>query len=380
MHRLEREGIKRVVVRGTTWVGDAVMTVPALRELRRLLPDAQITLATRPTAKALFEDVDFLDELLVSDSSGHEFSSPFIQGREWRRRRFDLAILFPNAFEPALIAFMARVPARMGYATNGRALLLNYPVSLPEWRRSRHESFYYLNLIAALERILTGSSEIPDQEPVFALGVSDERKSVALGILRSQGLRENQPLVALCPGSINSRAKRWPAERFALLGDRLIEELDANVALIGSEAELEISLEVCRQMRQQPIMLTGKTDLAAAVAVLTLVDLLVTNDTGPAHVAAALDRPTLAIFGPTNPLTTRPYSAKADIIRHPPECAPCMLRDCPIDHRCMTAISPDEVFDRALGMLEGMSDKPQFVEIVGGSSLAKSTPVQKSSD
>ena len=112
-------------------------------------------------------------------------------------------------------------------------------------------------------------------------------------------------------------------------------------------------------MRREPLMLTGKTDLAEVVAILSLVDLLVTNDTGPAHIASALGRPTLVIFGPTNPLTTRPLSPMAEIVRHPPDCAPCMLRDCPIDHRCMTAITPDEVFARACTM----SDKLQFVAI-----------------
>jgi heptosyltransferase-2 len=115
-------------------------------------------------------------------------------------------------------------------------------------------------------------------------------------------------------------------------------------------------------MRNKPVVLTGKTELKELVAVLSLVDLLVTNDTGPAHIAAALGRPTMVIFGPTNPLTTRPFSPFAEIVRQPPDCAPCMLRDCPIDHRCMTAISPDEVFKRAQVMLERrtMSDRLEF--------------------
>jgi heptosyltransferase-2 len=108
-------------------------------------------------------------------------------------------------------------------------------------------------------------------------------------------------------------------------------------------------------MRNQPTMLTGQTDLAQLVAVLSLVDLLVTNDTGPAHIASALSRPTLVIFGPTNPLTTRPFSPFGEIVREPPDCAPCMLRDCPIDHRCMTAISPDDVFERARSLLVNRS-------------------------
>ncbi|HYY41859.1 MAG TPA: lipopolysaccharide heptosyltransferase II, partial [Pyrinomonadaceae bacterium] len=173
----------------------------------------------------------------------------------------------------------------------------------------------------------------------------------ARALLAARGVQTERPLVALCPGSINSRAKRWPAESYAALADQLIAETGAHVLLIGSRAERDVTEQVRAAMREQPVMLTGETSLAQTVAVLSLVDLLVTNDTGPAHVAAALDRPTLVIFGPTNPLTTRPFAPAAEIIRHPPECAPCMLRDCPIDHRCMTAITPTEVLAQARTLL-----------------------------
>jgi heptosyltransferase-2 len=233
--------------------------------------------------------------------------------------------------------------------------LLTHPQELPEWRSTRHESFYYLNIIAQLEQSLTGHSGIMGQPLAIDLDVSSERRLEAQNFLRAQGVRNEHLLIALCPGSINSRAKRWPAERYALLADRLMSELDADVVLIGSEDELAVSLAVTRQMKHEPIVLTGKTNLAQAAAVLSGVDLIVTNDTGPAHLAAALGRPALVIFGPTNPLTTRPLSPKAEIMRQPPDCAPCMLRDCPIDHRCMTAITPDDVFARATAMLERRS-------------------------
>ena len=349
--------IDRVVVRGTNWVGDAVMTVPALRALRRLLPNAHVTLATRPFAKGVLDGADFLDDLLICEGS------VLAQARQWRRRRFDLAVLFQNAFAPALIAKLARVRLRVGYATQGRGWLLTNQLPLPEWRDARHESFYYLNVIAEVDRLLNGEPNTLEQQPVFDLSVSDERKTLARDILRVSGVQSDRSLVALCPGSINSRAKRWPAERYAALADRLIEELGAEVLLIGSPDELDVSTDVRRRMKHAPIILTGKTDLAQAVAVLSLIDLLVTNDTGPAHIASALNRPTLVIFGPTNPLTTRPFSTGAEIVRHPPDCAPCMLRECPIDHRCMTAISPDEVFERAAAILErnALSDKLQSV-------------------
>src|SRR6267142_1717945 len=343
------ENIKRIVVRGTNWVGDSVMTVPALRALRRLVPDAEITLAIRPWAKGLFADADFIDELLIYDRKG--ISSVIGQIGQWRQRRFDLAILFQNAFEAALIPFMARIPFRFGYATEARQFLLTNPLPRPEWRASRHEVFYYLYLIAALEQLLTGANSVCDNEPDAALYLSESRKAEALALLRTSGIRENKTIVAICPGSINSRAKRWPAERYAALADRLIASSHAEVLLIGSQEEQDVSTAVVSQMRQAPIVLTGKTTLDQVTALLGVVDLLVTNDTGPAHIAAALGSPTLVIFGPTNPLTTRPFSPVAEILRHPPDCAPCMLRDCPIDHRCMTAITVDEVFDRAAVLL-----------------------------
>lgn len=341
-----------MVVRGTNWVGDAVMTVPALRELRRVLPQAHITLCTRSWAKGLFTDADFLDDLLIYDRRPRDLRAVARQAREWRGRRFDLALLFQNAFEAALIASAARVPLRMGYATEGRARLLTHPLPLPSWRGRRHEVFYYLNLVAELERLLYGATDIEEREPQFALNISETRKAQAREFLSSKGVKMDRPIVALCPGSTNSRAKRWPAERYAQLADRFISEAGANVLLIGSPDEIEVSREVAQQMRGRPFMLTGQTDLAQAVATLSLADVLITNDTGPSHIAAALNRPTLVIFGPTDPRTTRPFSSIAEIIRRPPECAPCMLRDCPIDHRCMTAISPDEVFARASAMMK----------------------------
>jgi heptosyltransferase-2 len=208
--------------------------------------------------------------------------------------------------------------------------------------------------MTALEQLLFGSSEICEAVPDASLQISETRKTDAADFLRSSGVREVEPVVALCPGSINSRAKRWPAEDYASLADRLIDSRH-QVLLIGSADEADVTREVTKRMRNDPVVLTGKTSLEQITAVLSLVDLVVTNDTGPAHLAAALGRPTLVIFGPTNPLTTRPFAPEAEVLRHPPDCAPCMLRDCPIDHRCMTAITVDEVFEHSEAALKRAS-------------------------
>src|SRR5688500_8158297 len=150
--------IKRVVVRGTNWDADSVLTVPALRPLRRILPEAKITLAIRPSAKGIFSGADFIDDVLVYDR--RNAFSVVSQVREWRRREFDLAVLFQNAFEAALIPFLAGVPTRLGYATESRQALLTHPLPLPDWRSSKHEVFYYLYLFPALEQLLTGGTPV----------------------------------------------------------------------------------------------------------------------------------------------------------------------------------------------------------------------------
>jgi heptosyltransferase-2 len=340
------DNINRIVVRAPNWLGDAVMSVAALRELRRILPDAQITIVARPGTADIFTDADFIDEVLIYDRRG--LKSVWQQIRNWKQRQFDLALLFQNAFEAAAIAFLARVPLRVGYDTERRGFLLTHKISLPTWKDERHEIFYYLNIVAELERALLGSTS--EVEPDFRLTVSEDRKKRAQNILRDYGIEPGAPLVLLCPGSVNSRAKRWPAERYAELADKL-RESGAKVALIGSPSELEVSQSVIAQCQYSPTLLTGKTSVAEVAALISIADVLITNDTGPAHVAAAVGTPTLVIFGPTNPLTTRPFGSSGEIIRHPPDCAPCMLRDCPIDHRCMTAIMPQEVFERARQMM-----------------------------
>ena len=331
-----------MVARGTNWVGDAVMTIPALCELRRILPAAQITLFTPESTRGIFTGAEFIDEILAFEKND---SGVWQQGKTLREENFDLAILFTNSFSSAAAARLGSAKYRIGYKNESRGFLLTHSLAVPGWRNDRHEIYYYLNIIAELETLLSGADEVMENEPRFELTVSETRKNEARTLLEVSGCDLNKKIVAFCPGSTNSRAKRWHVESYAILADRIAEELDANVVLIGAPDEVEVSQAVSQLAKFAPAMLTGKTSLAQAAAVLSVSDLLVSNDTGPAHISAALGKPTLVIFGPTNPATTRPFPANAEIIRKEVECSPCMLRDCPIDHRCMTRISPDEVFE-----------------------------------
>ena len=339
----------KIIVRGTNWIGDAVMQIPALRELRRIFPSAHIALQTRSWARGIFADADFVDELITFEKSESKIRDALAQAKVLRKRNFDLAVLFPNSFESALIAKLARIPQRFGYATDARSLLLTTAVKVPEWKAERHEVFYYLNLAAEVEKVISGAETVSSNAPKIDLKVSDERKTRARKILSENAVNLSGKIIALGVGSTNSRAKRWQAESYAELNDKLQKELNANVILVGAEDELDVSREVFEKSEIKPIILTGKTDLAEATAILSEIDLLVSNDMGLAHIASAVGTKTLVIFGPTNPKTTQPWNS--EIIRTAVECSPCMLRDCPIDHRCMTGISADEVFSKAVEMI-----------------------------
>lgn len=314
------------------------MTIPALRKLRGSFPDASISLFTRPWAEGVFRDADFIDEIILLQKS------VFAQARELRKHAFDLAVILPNSFGSALAAKLAGIPRRLGYATQQRSFLLTDRVLVPAWKNEAHESLYYLNLI---EQLADGN-ETPDT----ALPVSDERRNSVRRELADAGVREGRLLIGIGAGSTNSRAKRWPAANFAVLADMLGSTFDSEILLLGAEHEIDISAQVAHAATSSPVDLTGRTDLATATAILSELDLFISNDMGLAHIAAAAGTPTIVIFGPTNDVTTRPLGSNVVIVREPVECSPCMLRDCPIDHRCMTRISPERVFETAVKMLE----------------------------
>lgn len=335
----------KIVLRGTNWIGDAVMTIPALKELRRLFPDAEIFLHTRSWAKGIFQDADFIDGILTFENQGSKIKTVLAEAKNLKQQNFDLSVLFTNSFESALTAKLANVPRRFGYAKEGRSFLLTDSIEIPVWKNERHEVFFYLNLIAEIENSFFSTQTVFQNEPQVDLPVSDERKIEARKILEESGVDLSKPTVALGVGSTNSRAKRWPTAGFAELNDRLQNDLKANVVLVGAKNETDVAREVFEKSKIKPVILTGETSLAEAVAVLSEVNLLISNDMGLAHIAPAVGTKTLVIFGPTNPKTTQPVGSEM-IRREDVDCSPCMLRDCPIDHRCMTWISVQEVFER----------------------------------
>jgi heptosyltransferase-2 len=322
-----------LLVRATNWLGDAVMTTPALRALRSACPRARISLLAKPLVAELFRHHPDVDEVLVYERPGRHDG---VIGRlrmagELRRRRFDAAILLQNAFDAALLAFLAGIPARAGYATDGRRALLTDPVPLTPEIMERHEVEYYLCLLEPL-----GIPRLPS--PELRVAVSGEERAAMSDRLAGLGIDRGVPFLAINPGATYGSAKRWYPDRFAAVADALSEEWGAAVVVVGSPAEAPLA---------------GKTTVREMMALVSLSSFLVTNDSGPMHIGAALGVPLVAIFGPTDWRRTSPWTDRARVVRVDVDCSPCMLRACDRGHECMLGVTPGMVIDAARNLLPG---------------------------
>ncbi|HEX9849363.1 lipopolysaccharide heptosyltransferase II [Candidatus Deferrimicrobium sp.] len=337
-----------LLVRATNWLGDAVMTTPALAAVREGFPDARIVLLARPLVAELFRHHPDVDEVMVYERPGrHEGALGRLRlGGELRRRRFDGALLLQNAFDAALIAFLGRIPERAGYPTDGRRFLLTLPVPLTPGILERHEVEYYLCLLDGLG--------IPRPVPaVLKLAVTEKERETMAERLAFLGIDRGAPIVAINPGATYGSAKRWYPERFAAVADTLAEEWGARVVVVGSAAETPLAGEIEAAARRGVANLAGKTTVREMMALLSLSSFLVTNDSGPMHIGAALGVPLVAIFGPTDWRRTAPWSPLAKVVRVEIDCSPCRRRVCDRGHECMLGVTPEMVLDAARQLLPG---------------------------
>lgn len=348
MTPLEPHTINRILVRSANWVGDALMTTPALHSLRCHFPMAHITLLAKPWVIPVFEHNPDLDDIMVFRSEdrhkGH--LGLWRLASDVRRDRYDMALLLQNAFEAALLAFLARVPNRIGFTTDGRSLLLTHRIH--NWRtlKKGHLIDYYLGL-------LTGAGIAADNRKLTLVLTPEEQRD-ALKRIGQSGLKDKKHLVGLNPGATYGTAKRWPAERFAQLGRRFIDETGAGILIFGADAEKDLGERIAGEIGPGCINLCGQTTLRQAMALIQACTLFVTNDSGLMHVAAALDIPQVALIGPTDPVATGPINAASMMLRDGKACdlMPCMKPHCPIDHRCMTALSIAQVFNAGTALIQ----------------------------
>jgi len=319
----------KILIRATNWVGDAVMCLPALGAIRERFPGAHIAILAKPWVADLYRRESFADEVIL-----YNLASRWKMARELRARRFDCAILLQNAFEAALIAWLARIPNRIGYRRDGRGLLLTQAIAVPKRGEiPRHERFYYLELLRR--------AGIVDRLP----------ESTAIRLTPPAGDRKKK-IVGVSPGAAYGSAKQWLPERFAEAAGTLATARGAAIALFGSQSERALCTQVAALLRAHAVTNhAGKTTLAQFIELAAQCELFLTNDSGAMHIASALGVPTVAIFGATDDIATGPTGINARVVRQQVECSPCLLRECPIDHRCMARVSTDRVVKEATSLL-----------------------------
>ena len=332
----------KILIRATNWIGDAVMSLPALRAIRARYSAAEIAVLAKPWVAALYEGERSVDRVipLEGEAGMRDFAAKWRLGNRLRRERFDLAILLPNSFESAAVVRLAGAKKIVGYRRDGRSFLLTEAVALPRAGEiPQHETFYYLELLRRAG-IIDG---LPSTTPIRFDRI-DEARLRGEALFMRAGLR--LPVIGVSPGAAYGSAKRWLPERFAAAAARLASEHGASIhgasiAVFGSAGEKGMCEEVAAAAHGRNF--AGSTSLREFIDMTAACRLFLTNDSGAMHIAAALGVPSITVFGPTDEFATAPTGELAALVREPVDCAPCLLRECPIDHRCMTRVTADRV-------------------------------------
>ena len=341
---------QRILVRATNWVGDAVMSIPALQALRASHPGAHIAILARPWVAGLYGREPFCDELIpyAAPRAWSGLAAKWHVARELKSRNFDCAILLQNAFEAAAVVRLADIPVRIGYDRDARGWLLTNPVPVPKpGETPRHQRFYYLELLKRAQLIAEYSADA-----TIHLDGAAQAAEKGNDLLRNAAV--SGPFIGVSPGAAYGGAKRWLHERFAEAAGTLAKERAATVAVFGAENEFAICEHVCEELRAKGVPcvnFAGRTSLGELIELVAACEVFLTNDSGSMHIASALGVPTVAIFGATDDEATGPTGQHSRVVREAVECSPCLLRECPIDHRCMTGVTAEKVAQTARALI-----------------------------
>jgi lipopolysaccharide heptosyltransferase II len=346
---IEKSTIHRILIRATNWVGDAVMSMPAFEAVRENFPESHITVLARPWVVPLYESHPAVNSV-IPYRRGYgvlKDASEFLRVvRVIRALHSDMAVLFQNAFEAALIARLGGIKIRVGYNTDGRGFLLSHSVVRGTEVLKLHQVEYYLTFLRAL------GWEAPTRDPV--LRADPEAVARVTALLSSKGIKDQDLLLGISPGAAYGPAKRWPVERFATIGDQAIKEWGAKVVVIGTEKDKDLGETLISATAPGAVNCCGLTGLGEALALIKRCQLFVSNDSGLMHAAAALNVPTVAIFGSTDPVATGPRGKSARIVKQDMECSPCLKPECPVGYRCLLSVQANDVW-RAMEKLRAES-------------------------
>ncbi len=350
---------KRILVRVPNWVGDAVMTLPALGALKGLYPASEITVLARKTVIPVYEGNPAVAGIMEYGEGFRSVRGRFRLAGRLRKRGFDLAVLFQNAFDAAFISFVSRIPERVGYGRDLRSGLLTRAVPFTEEARRLHHIEYYMNIIRAL-----GWRGVPGKRPLPRLYIREAEMERAHDFLQKEGINPDLPLIGAAPGASFGPAKMWHGERFAGALEGLAEEMGAGALIFGGPGDREAAERVFEGIkgRVTTLNLAGRTTLRECMALLKGLSIFITNDSGAMHMAAALGVPTVAVFGSTDPALTGPTGPKTRVIIKKTACSPCFDRVCRFGHMdCMDAVTVEDVQEAALELLGRADDKRQQI-------------------
>lgn len=342
-NKLPQTGLNKILVRGTNWIGDAVMTLPAVASVRAAYPGAHLAILAKPPVTEIYRLFSGANEIIPYHN---QFDTPvgvFRLARALRQKKFDAAILLQNAIEAAIMSVAAGIHVRAGYNSDGRGFLLTHAVRRNEAIFKVHQIDYYLEMVKAL-----GSAPVARTMHLETF-ISP---ATATEVMAQYLPGENRNIIGLAPGATYGPAKRWLPERFAEAADRLSSDLNAQVVLFGSKADRATADEVQKHARTDMINLAGITHLRETIYLISRCRIFMSNDSGLMHVAGALNIPTVAIFGSTNPVTTSPPGEKTILVRKPVPCSPCLKRTCPTDFSCMTSVTVEDVLEAAQTLLK----------------------------
>jgi lipopolysaccharide heptosyltransferase II len=333
----------RILIRASNWLGDSVISVPAVRAMKASRPEAHITVAAPKKIAALWKLVPEVDEI-IPIAHRRLFSTV----RALRKQAcFDVALLFPNSPRVALETWLAGVPRRVGYRGHFRSWLLTEIVSKPaKASPPKHQAFHYLRIAQALD---PNRGDPNVEAPTVNLPPS---------VLPQTSHLEPQTLIGLCPGAEYGPAKRWLPERFAEAAKLIAGPHEVKWILFGTKRDAAAGEMICGSLGDSCVNRIGKTTIDQLIDELRQCRLLLTNDTGTMHLASLIGVPAVAIFGSTEPRLTGPLGEAHIVLRHQVECSPCFLRDCPIDFRCMKAVSVQEVVTAVLSILTRSTSSP----------------------
>lgn len=342
--------IRSILVRAPNWIGDAVLCLPAIEALQSAYPQSEITVLAKPWVGPVFLNNPFVKGIIYYDSLEKHggIIGKWRLIKDIRGCHFDMAVLFQNAFEAALIIFLAGIPQRIGYSMDLRGVFLTQPIKLTPDIKRTHQVFYYLNIMTAGSGDRgqwTGDKIRPK------LYLTDKEKEYAKRILKSKGVAENNIIIGVAPGASYGPAKRWMTDRFREVAKRFIRNYGAKIIVFGGKDDSGICKSVLND--SEGLNLAGKIDLRESIALMHKCNLFITNDSGPMHIAAALGIPTVAIFGSTDPSLTGSIGDKVVVIKKGIECSPCFERVCKYGHyNCFKMIAVDDVYEASIRLIK----------------------------